>query len=37
MALNGLNLVYAQTAAEFPWIKVCNLLLVFYSFLFMNL
>jgi alpha-N-acetylglucosaminidase len=22
MALNGINLVYAQTAAEFPWIKV---------------
>lgn len=22
MALNGINLVYAQTAAEYPWIKV---------------
>lgn len=22
MALNGINMVYAQTAAEYPWIKV---------------
>ncbi|RNA17676.1 alpha-N-acetylglucosaminidase isoform X1 [Brachionus plicatilis] len=24
MALNGINMVYAQTAAEYPWIKVSN-------------